>query len=455
MITGAPVSVDDFIPAGTNTETTDVSTYIALAIAAMPSSYQGTLQFTGGKAYNIGSGAVGVLINKSMVIEGNGALLLYDSSATGRAVRVNANFVYASNLTISKPTFSTTNTGALTGTGLELIGTGSQGTLKCIFRNISITGYAYGTVLSSEGVGVSYIDFYSHRVRFCKYGMVFDATDSVNSFCTGVNVYGGEISLGGYSTVTGSRCIDIRNSTTYTTTNGINFYGTIVEGQWERKLRCEGINNSFNNLYWEQPTGGTDIEFVNNGTSGQLSKNNIIVAGNNLSAQVIVNTSGEVNSVVDPLMGVLCGNPVGSSTKLFNFTQKSASGSGVFAVIGNSGTADVNTTTQLELHAKKSDQVLVSFGSVAATVVNPSGDGNGLITLFARNSAGYSIGTIIGDGETGNVYPELSAVGTLGTTTNKWKSVYAKNGIVVTTPDNTNQYVISVDNSGNVITTLV
>ena len=447
------VSVQDFGAVGDGV--TNDAAAIQAAIAAMPSGYQGTLQFEGGKAYNIGSASPGVLINKSMIVEGNGAVLLYASAAAGNAVEINANFVYLNNLTITKPVFSETNVGLLTGTGLKLTGSLTQGALKNIIRNISITGFEYGTVLSSEGTGVSYGDFYSHRVRFCKYGMTFDATDLPNAYCTAINVYGGELSLGGYTTVTGSRGIDIRNTTSYSTNNGINFYGTIIEGQWVRKLRCEGQANSFNNLYWEASNGGTDIEFVNNGSSGQLSTNNIIVAGNNLNQQVIANTSGLTNCVIDPVLGLLFGTTTGSATQIFNFSQKSASGSGVKAVLSNVGTAAANTAVQLEMQAKKADGVLVTYGSLVAKAVSSTGAGNGSITLFARNSGGYSVGTIIGDGETGDVYPELSAVGTLGTTTNKWKSVYAKNGVVVTTPDNTKQYVIAVDNSGNVTTTLV
>ena len=240
------VSVIDFGAVGDGV--TNDAAAIQAAIAALPSGIQGTLQFEGGKAYNIGSSSPGVLINKSMIVEGNGAVLLYASAAAGSAVEINANFVYLNNLTITKPVFSETDVSTLTGTGLKLTGSLTQGALKNIIRNIGISGFEYGTVLSSEGTGVSYTDFYSHRVRFCKFGMTFDAVDLPNAYCTAINVYGGELSLGGYTTVTGSRGIDIRNTTSYSTNNGINFYGTIIEGQWVRKLRCEGQSNSFNNF---------------------------------------------------------------------------------------------------------------------------------------------------------------------------------------------------------------
>lgn len=453
MIAGAPVLVDDFIPAGVNTATTDVSSYIQDAIDSLPianTGIRGHLAFSN-KRYNLGTplalGAPAVLVDRPMLISGNGATLFVTGAATGRVWRVNAPFVTMQDFIFTKETFPLTSTADLTGEALSMYADSTRPCQKWQLINIEITGFQYGMVFfGGTAAGCSYGDVYSPRIRFTAYGMVFDEADVLNAYCTDINVFGGELSLDGFGNYNNSRGIDIRNTTSFTVTNGINFYGTNIEGSWQRKLRCEGQQCSFNNMYWDDTNGGTDIEFVNNG-SGQVSKNNLVVGGSPLHIQVVANTSGEINSLIDPNKGIGFGNPVLTASTAFQFTQSSAGGGGVSGVIANSGAPSANTSASLKLQAKKANGTLVDMAFVDGTTVTPTGEGQGRIGLYARNSGGYGYPVALGDGETGNFYPGVDNVGSCGTASYRWSVVYAATGTINTSDSNEKQDIQSLSDA--------
>lgn len=443
MILGAPTLVDDFIPAGVDTSTTDVSAYIQAAINSLPTAntgIRGHLAFSN-KRYFLGTplmlGSPSVLVDRPMLISGNGATLFVDGAATGRVWRVNAPFVTMQDFVFTKSTFPLTSTANLTGEALSMYANTTRPCQKWQLVNIEITGFQYGMVFFGDtAAGCSYGDVYSPRIRFTAYGMVFDEANVLGAYCTDINVFGGELSIDGFGAYTNSRGIDIRNTTSYTVTNGINFYGTNIEGSWERKVRCEGQSCSFNNMYWDDTNGGTDIEFVNNG-AGQVSKNNLIVGGSPLHIQVVANTSGEVNSLIDPNKGIGFGNPVLTATTAFQFTQSSAGGGGVTGTIANSGAPLANTSAALNLQAKKANGTLVSMATVDGSTVDPTGQGSGSIGLYARNSGGYGYPVALGTGENGNFYPGFDNTGSNGKSGYRWSAVWAANGTIQTSDPRT------------------
>lgn len=459
MIAGAPVMVDDFIPAGTNTQTTDCHTYIQLAINSMPttaSGVRGHLCFAN-KRYNIGtpSGATpAILVDRAMIISGNGATLVAEAAATGRVLRVNSPFVTLQDIEITKVSFPLTSTADLTGEALNMLSTATVPCQKWQLSNVQIVGFQYGMTFSGEGAGCAYGDIYSPRIRFTAYGMIFDSTDLPASYITNINVFGGELSIDGFGAYTNSRGIWVRNTNSNHATNGINFYGTNLEGSWIRKVICEGQSCSFNNLYWDNTNGGTDIEFVDNG-SGQVSKDNMIVGGSPLWIQVIANTSGQANTVIDPTKGLAFGNPVLTTATAFSFSQLSAGGGGVQANVANNAAPAVNNAVTFQLQAKKADGTLVPMAGLSGRTVDPAVNGKGIVGLSARNSGGYAYPVMYGEGETGNVYPGVTDVADLGTQTYKWRRGETLQGYVVTTPDLSKRYLIAVNNAGAVTSTLL
>ena len=445
MIAGAPTLVDDFIPAGVDPAATDVSSYIQNAINSLPTAntgVRGHLAFSN-KRYNLGTPMSGdapkVFVDRPMLISGNGATLFVAGAATGRVWRVNAPFVTMQDFVFTKTTFSLVTTADLTGEALSMYADTTRPCQKWQLINIEITGFEYGMVFFGDtAAGCSYGDVYSPRIRFTAKGMVFDEADVLNAYCTNINVFGGELSLDGFGAYTNSVGIDIRNTTSFTVTNGINFYGTNIEGSWVRKVRCEGQQCSFNNMYWDDTNGGTDIEFVNSPTQAiQKSKNNIIVGGSPLHIQVVANTSGEINSLIDPNKGIGFGNPVLTSTTAFQFTQASGGGGAVFGIIANSGAPLANNNGSLRLQAKKADGTLVDMGTIAGSTVDPTGEGSGLLRLFARNPGGFGYPVAECSGADGNFFPGLDDVASCGKSGNRWSAIWATNGTIQTSDPRT------------------
>jgi len=293
------VSVNDFGAVGDGV--TDDTAAIQAAIDSLPSVSPPTngipcLSFVPGKFYKItDNGTYGLLINKKIIIEGNGAFIDYRGSQ--RAIRISSDQVTLQNLTIVD--FGQSLSAAmstLSGTGIQIIN--SQ---YCRFYNVRVERYAFGFSFYAQNGACANHDCYSCDAVNNNYNvhMAYDDTNYPTglSYVTKINWYGGsaQVLSPTFSSFVGSRGISMvnpRGDSGYVV-DGIVFHGVLTEGYAERKLYTEAKWCAFYDCYWDvQGPTTTDIEF----TAG--ADNNRIAGGSSLDRQVILN-NGAGNIIDD------------------------------------------------------------------------------------------------------------------------------------------------------------
>jgi hypothetical protein len=99
MIAGAPVNVDDFIPAGTNTATTDCAAFIQAAINAASAEGGRGVVFSQ-KTYRINSSLT--ISTNSLSIDGRGAVLEHYGSSFGIGFGLIGGTIYPTEISISR-----------------------------------------------------------------------------------------------------------------------------------------------------------------------------------------------------------------------------------------------------------------------------------------------------------------------------------------------------------------
>jgi hypothetical protein len=99
MIAGAPVNVDDFIPAGTNTATTDCASFIQAAINAASAEGGREVVFSQ-KTYRINSSLT--ISTNSLSIDGRGAVLEHYGSSFGIGFGLIGGTIYPTEISISR-----------------------------------------------------------------------------------------------------------------------------------------------------------------------------------------------------------------------------------------------------------------------------------------------------------------------------------------------------------------
>jgi hypothetical protein len=232
---------------------------------------------------------IGTTLNiRRCSIRGNGAKLRY--TGTGSAIKVSgtnaglhvvlSDFQLAKDLPATPPLAINT----LTGTGIEF-------ELAAWFKvdNVEVNRF---------GVGMSFVDsryatIIGPIISACGIGMRFSAGNTASSYMTHTKVFGGTITAANstFSSFVGGRGVLIENPYNKSV-DGIAFYGTALEGVYERKLLVgENVRwCAFNDIYWDYSNGGTDIEMA----SG--SSYNTIRGGSALNLMV-VNDAGLNNKV--------------------------------------------------------------------------------------------------------------------------------------------------------------
>ena len=293
------VSVNDFGAVGDGV--TDDTAAIQAAIDSLPSVSPPTngipcLSFVPGKFYKItDNGTYGLLINKKIIIEGNGAFIDYRGSQRG--IRIASDEVVLQNLTIVDYGQSlSVDTSTLTGTGIQILN--SQ---YCRFYNVRVERYAFGFSFYAQNGACANHDCYSCDAvnNNSNVHMEYDDTNYPTglSYVTKINWYGGsaQILATTFTSVVGSRGINMinpRGDSGYVV-DGIVFHGVLTEGYAERKLYTEAKWCAFYDCYWDvQGPTTTDIEF----TAG--ADNNRIAGGSSLDKQVILN-NGAGNIIDD------------------------------------------------------------------------------------------------------------------------------------------------------------
>lgn len=239
------------------------------------------------KDYYLGNAAgPAVEIASAVILRGNGARLRYEG--TGRAVRFNNTFnCVAEDLTIYKTGYSYASAmNVLAGSGLVLRNSSFN-----TFKNIYIIGFQYGLGLIGDGAGTSYNTFTNCSEQNCNYGVSMINVDAVGSYVTHNTFLGGTITIGPFVSYVGSRGIYGKKANR--TLDGNKFYGMASEGPFERKLYYEGTDSAFRDIYWDQPNGGTDIEFT------ATTERNIVDGGATMRIMVVID-AGSQNLVIDP-----------------------------------------------------------------------------------------------------------------------------------------------------------
>jgi hypothetical protein len=288
------VSVADF---GVTDDTAAIQAAIdSLPVVSPPTNGIPCLSFVEGKFYKItDNGTYGLLINKKIIIEGNGAFIDYRGSQRG--IRITSDEVVLQNLTIVDYGQSlSVDTSTLTGTGIQILN--SQ---YCRFYNVRVERYAFGFSFYAQNGACANHDCYSCDAvnNNSNVNMQYDDTNYPTglSYVTKINWYGGsaQILATTFTSVVGSRGINMinpRGDNGYVV-DGIVFHGVLTEGYAERKLYTEAKWCAFYDCYWDvQGPTTTDIEF----TAG--ADNNRIAGGSSLDRQVILN-NGAGNIIDD------------------------------------------------------------------------------------------------------------------------------------------------------------
>ena len=236
------------------------------------------------RTYKIGS----TLNINTVSIRGNGAKLRY--TGAGSAIKVSgtnaglhvvlADFQVCKDLPAPSPIAINT----LTGIGIEF-----QQSAWFKVDNVEVNRF---------GVGLSFVDTHYGTmvgpiISACCIGVLCSATAGASAYTTHLKFFGGTITASSatFSSFVGGRNVLIENPNNKSV-DGIAFYGTALEGEYERKLLLGGNVKwcAFNDIYWDYSNGGTDIEMA----SG--SAYNTIRGGSALNLMV-VNNAGLNNQV--------------------------------------------------------------------------------------------------------------------------------------------------------------
>ncbi len=288
-----------------NTSRINLCIAAALASPSVASTGAPIVEFMPGPTV-ISNADNAIVFTGPLIVHGNGAQLRVNSPVASRvSVRITGFSCYVHNLYVNCPTYSLASPiSALNGTAIQL-----YNAQLCTLYSCYTNGFAKGFQFIGDAAGSSSNDSVSCISQNCSTGFEFTTTAAGGGACEDNKVFGGGVTYGAFSTMTGSRAVAIL--TVAHQNSGIVFFGSLLEGSPEYKVNCFGSRCAFMNCYWDNTNGGTDILL------DSTSKYNIVNGGADLDLMVI-SDSGTSNTFLDPKNGFKTAfvRTIGDSTEI-------------------------------------------------------------------------------------------------------------------------------------------
>lgn len=341
--------------------------------------------------------------------------------------------------------------------GIQVVGGANVTTSNCILKNAYRGWYGYGALICDfngvimrnctvgmEAVGNGTFQPNSFNFTDCQFLQNIQAIRAV-AFDYGVwNFYGCEIEGNNY--VVPGTSTDAIRVCEFVTAGDVNFYGCHFESNYGQ-YHIYYSGNRFLNFYGSKliPSGVAatvgyvvymatgNLGFFNGDCQYNYGPNIYLVAG--ASAIVTGDTSGSITGDLSKLTHIRYGQ----------IRTKGAVASTADVGIVAKGAGAYGIDVEGALRYVDSTSTRLGYSTPSAVVLDAA--------------SGYQIAT--GSGwvdfmRTGlDMEPGADGTYSFGSAVRRWLELYAKNGMVVTTPDTTKRYRISVNNAGTVISTLI
>jgi hypothetical protein len=402
MIAGAPVNVDDFVPAGTNTATTDCAAFIQAAIDAA-SAAGGTSVVFSTKSYRIDS-TIQIKANNT-VIDGRTCELDYYGANVAFDFIPLGGTTYPVSCRISNIGIRVRT--AVTGTGFRIRASYS------VFENIGVVLYvaatnARGITLigdEANGTGPYYNQFFNYAIQsqssgLDHVGISFVSTAPIHRAPNANTFYGGRVGQCAQGIVIKGN----GNSFFNPTIENAAATGTAIKFEADTAVNCVQ-NNVF----------GCYIENANIGVLfGASSNANSIYSMFQTGVATAVSDLGVLNLIVDTNVpsqlpsGV---NPNGTASANPEVLDAYEEGAWTPTLVGGTTAGSYTVTTTSAKYTRIGQQVTVTAGMV----ITINSAGTGVLTFgglpFAKDSFEFITGSVALDGTTLNASTRSLSIG--------------------------------------------
>lgn len=235
-----------------------------------------------------------------------------DLSATGYALRIGNNSTTDRTQQCHFEGLKVKRTYGTTVASLLYIGIDWCALIECDVANCWAEGFEQGHFVHG-GVGVeagnAYNNYRNLKITDCRYGIdiVDGGASAPNGWSNENNYIGGRCHLSSAITdetpgtpplpdppgYTPPNCVAIRiRYLGVHAPNNNRFYGITLEGQWGRKIYCEGLDNWFEACRYENSNTVADIEFYDPASAGQYGSRNTVLGGYKLEEALVKPPSG-------------------------------------------------------------------------------------------------------------------------------------------------------------------
>lgn len=408
MIAGAPVNVDDFIPAGTNTASTDCTAYIQAAIDAAAADGGRTVVFST-KSYRINN-TVQIKAH-STVLDGRGCELDYYGSSVAFDFVPVGGTTYPVSCRISNITVRVRT--AASGTGFRMR------TSYSILENLSVVLYVAATSArgftlvgdEANGTGPYYNQFFNCGVQSQSgatdhIGISFVATAPIYRSPNANTFYGGRVGQCAQGYVIKGNGNTLFNPTC----ESVGSLGTSFKFEADTSVNC--VQNQIFGAYLEN--GNTGFLFSANATS------NSVYSPFLTGVVTSVSDLGVNNLIVDTTVptqlptGV---NPNGAASANPEVLDAYEEGTWTPTLVGSTTAGSYTVTTTSAKYTRIGQQVTVTAGM--SIVINSAGTGflkfGGL--PFAKDSDEFITGSVTLGSATLNASTRSLSVGSTTSST--------------------------------------